>query len=58
MEWPLRILLMLGGLVLAMPGGGVMPVSHEQMAWLTAVLLAPTLVAAYWLTRSARRVAI
>ena len=51
MEWPLRVLLMLGGIVLAAPGGGIMPLSHEQMAWLALALLGPTLAAAFWLVR-------
>lgn len=54
MEWPLRLLLILGGFVLATPGGGIMPLSHTQMAWAAAVLLAPTLAAAYWLSRRTR----
>ena len=50
-EWPLRILLMLGGIALAAPGGGIMPVTHEQMAWLAFLLLVPTLGTAYWMVR-------
>ena len=51
MEWPLRILLMCGGMALAAPGGGIMPFSHVQMAWLAASLLAPALAISYWLVR-------
>ncbi len=54
MEWPLRVLLIAGGFTLAAPGGGIMPVSHEQMAWASVALLGPTLAAAYWLMRRAR----
>ncbi len=54
MEWPLRVLLIVGGFTLAAPGGGIMPVSHEQMAWASVALLGPTLAAAYWLMRRAR----
>lgn len=50
-EWPLRVLLMLGGIALAAPGGGIMPVTHEQMAWLAFLLLVPTLGTAYWMVR-------
>jgi len=51
MEWPLRVLLMLGGIALAAPGGGIMPVTHQQMAWLAFLLLVPTLGMAYWMVR-------
>ena len=53
MEWPLRILLIIGGFTLATPGGGIMPVTHGQMAWLSLVLLVPTLAVATWLVRRA-----
>ncbi len=42
MEWPLRILFMLGGIVLATPGGGLMPLSNLQMELLGLALLVPT----------------
>ena len=53
MEWPLRILLIIGGFTLATPGGGIMPVTHGQMAWLSLGLLVPTLAVATWLVRRA-----
>jgi len=51
MEWPLRILLIVGGLVLATPGGGIMPLSNAQMELLGFALLAPTVAVALWLVR-------
>jgi len=54
MEWPLRLALIIGGFALATPGGGIMPLSHAQLAWLAVVLLAPALAAAAWLSRRAR----
>ena len=49
LEWPLRVLLVVGGVVLATPGGGIMPLSEMQMVGLGLALLAPTLlVAACW----------
>jgi TRAP transporter 4TM/12TM fusion protein len=51
MEWPLRLLLMVGGVVLATPGGGIMPLSNAQMELLGLAFLAPTLAVALWLTR-------
>jgi TRAP-type uncharacterized transport system fused permease subunit len=46
LEWPIRLLLIAGGFVLATPGGGVMPLSQAQMTGLGAVILAATLVVA------------
>jgi TRAP transporter 4TM/12TM fusion protein len=52
--WPLRILLIAGGMVLAAPGGGLMPLSNAQMALLAAAILLPTMMAARLLTRRSR----
>ena len=51
MQWPLRIALMLGGIVLATPGGGIMPISSLQMALTGAAILLPALGIAKWLMR-------
>ncbi|MGH8741002.1 MAG: TRAP transporter large permease subunit, partial [Burkholderiales bacterium] len=60
LEWPLRAALALGGIVLAAPGGGIMPLGHVQMTALALAILAPALIAAIWALRrtasgSARR---
>jgi hypothetical protein len=52
MEWPLRILFMLGGVVLAAPGGGIMPCSNLEMISGALVLLAPATVVALLLLRA------
>jgi len=52
MEWPLRLLLIGAGFLLAAPGGGIMPWSHAQMAWIAFSTLAPTLGLAWWFTRT------
>jgi len=43
LEWPVRLLLVLGGFVLATPGGGIVPLSQAQMTGLGAAILVPTL---------------
>jgi TRAP transporter 4TM/12TM fusion protein len=53
-EWPLRALLIAGGMVLAAPGGGLMPLSNAQMIGLAAAILAPTMAAAWLLARRPR----
>ena len=46
LEWPLRILLVIGGFVVASPSGGIMPLSQTQVALLGLAILAPTIVIA------------
>ncbi len=53
-EWPLRVLLIIGGLVLATPGGGLMPLSNTTMEILALAILVPTIVAALLLMRRFR----
>ena len=51
LEWPLRLLLALGGLTLATPGGGIVPLSQVQMTGLALSILAPTAMLAWLLVR-------
>jgi len=54
LEWPLRSLFIAGGFVFAAPGGGIMPLSHGQMAAAAAAILAPATLLSLWLTRRSR----
>lgn len=49
LEWPLRTLLVIGGFVLATPGGGIMPVTEWQIIAIALVILVPTLIVAFTL---------
>ncbi len=51
LEWPLRVLLIIGGLVLATPGGGIMPLSNTQMELLALAILIPIVAVAYFAVR-------
>jgi TRAP transporter 4TM/12TM fusion protein len=51
LEWPLRVLFMVGGIMLAAPGGGIMPVSHVQMAGIAAAMLVPAVALGLWASR-------
>jgi TRAP transporter 4TM/12TM fusion protein len=53
-EWPLRIAYMVGGIVLATPGGGIMPLSNAEMELLGAAILVPAAAAGALLVRRAR----
>jgi TRAP-type uncharacterized transport system fused permease subunit len=46
LEWPVRVLLILGGIVVATPGGGIMPLSQWQVTMLGIAILIPTLLVA------------
>ena len=51
MEWPLRVLLALGGILLATPGGGVLPYSPVEVAATALAILAPTAAVAFLMVR-------
>lgn len=51
MEWPLRVLLVVGGFVVATPGGGIMPISEIQIVLLGLAILVPTVFVALILMR-------
>jgi TRAP-type uncharacterized transport system fused permease subunit len=51
MEWPLRVLLIIGGFVVATPGGGIMPISQWQITMLGLAILIPTVLTALLLVR-------
>ncbi|MGE4044702.1 MAG: TRAP transporter fused permease subunit, partial [Acetobacteraceae bacterium] len=44
LEWPLRVLLGIGGLMLATPGGGIMPLGPAEMKLAALVVLVPTVL--------------
>jgi TRAP transporter 4TM/12TM fusion protein len=51
LEWPLRLLLVVGGFVLATPGGGIVPLSQLQIIGLGLAILLPTLAVTLLLVR-------
>ena len=57
LEWPLRVLLVVGGVVLATPGGGIMPLSEMQMVALGLALLVPTVLVSLLLVRRSNHLA-
>lgn len=50
LEWPVRVLLVLGGIVVATPGGGIMPLSQLQVTSLGFAILVPTVLLARMLS--------
>ena len=51
LEWPIRVLLVIGGFVVATPGGGIMPLSQMQVTLLGLAILVPTALLALLLVR-------
>lgn len=51
MEWPLRVLLIIGGFTVATPGGGINPLSQWQITALGLAILIPTVALALLLMR-------
>lgn len=51
LEWPLRFLLIVGGFILATPGGGILPISQWQMMMIALAILVPTLVVTFTLVQ-------
>ncbi|HET7154453.1 MAG TPA: TRAP transporter large permease subunit, partial [Hyphomicrobiaceae bacterium] len=51
LEWPLRVLLIIGGIVLATPGGGVLPYSEIQVMATGIAILVPTIALSLLLIR-------
>ncbi|MGM0571449.1 TRAP transporter permease [Marinobacter sp.] len=47
MQWPIRAALIVGGLLLAIPGGGPVPLSNLQLSMISAVLIVPALALAW-----------
>jgi TRAP transporter 4TM/12TM fusion protein len=58
MEWPLRVALVIGGFVLATPGGGINPLSQPQITGLGVAILVPTVLLALLLVRRRRYEAV
>ncbi len=55
LEWPLRIALIVGGTILASPGGGVLPYSNWQVTVAGLAILVPAMAIAVITTRATRR---
>ena len=54
LEWPLRAALIIGGLMLVAPGGGLMPLTPLQMTGAALAILGPAVALAKWLALRAR----
>ena len=55
LQWPLRGLVLLAGIMIATPGGGLLPVSNLDLFVAAVALLLPALALALWQNRRAAR---
>lgn len=46
LQWPVRLALVIGGLLLAVPGGGPVPLTNLQLSVISAVLIIPAIILA------------
>ncbi len=51
LEWPLRILFIIGGFIIATPGGGIVPITETQIVLLGLAFLVPAALVALILIR-------
>jgi len=51
MEWPIRLSLIAGGVLLAIPGGGPVPMTNLELSLLSGLLIIPATAFAYWSVR-------
>jgi TRAP transporter 4TM/12TM fusion protein len=49
--WPIRAMVLLGGLLLATPGGGLIPFSDTELMVIALSIAAPAMTVALWLNR-------
>ncbi|WP_101675562.1 TRAP transporter permease [Alloalcanivorax mobilis] len=51
LQWPLRGMLIVGGMSFAIPGGGPVPLDHSELFLLSLALTLPALALGVWLNR-------
>ena len=51
-QWPIRALVLIAGILLATPGGGLIPWSNGELALGAAIALAPALLLVWWVNRT------
>lgn len=51
LQWPIRLMLILAGIAMAIPGGGPVPLDNFQLSLISLVLGLPALFLAWWINR-------
>ncbi|WP_428918087.1 TRAP transporter permease [Marinobacter sp. DUT-1] len=58
LQWPVRLSLIAGGMMLAVPGGGPVPFTNLQLTMFSAVLITPALALVWWSNRNQKSLAL
>ncbi|QIT54950.1 TRAP transporter permease [Aquisalimonas sp. 2447] len=53
LQWPIRGMLVIGGMLIAVPGGGPVPLTNLELSLISAALLIPAVSLAWWSNRRA-----
>ena len=53
LQWPIRGMLVVGGMAIAVPGGGPVPLTNLELSLISAALLIPAVALAWWSNRRA-----
>jgi len=51
LQWPIRLALIAGGMLLAIPGGGPVPFTNLELTMISAILILPALALVWWSNR-------
>jgi len=51
LQWPIRLALIAGGMLLAIPGGGPVPFTNLELTMISAMLIVPALALVWWSNR-------
>ncbi len=48
LQWPVRAMLVVGGMTIAIPGGGAVPLTNLELSLISAAMLVPAVAMALW----------
>ena len=52
MQWPIRAMLIIAGMTVAVPGGGPVPLSNAELSVLGLFMGIPAVALAWWINRN------
>jgi TRAP transporter 4TM/12TM fusion protein len=58
LQWPIRLALIAGGMLLAIPGGGHVPLTNLELTMISAVLIVPSLALVWWSNRGEKQAVV
>ncbi|MEH6388378.1 MULTISPECIES: TRAP transporter permease [Pseudomonas] len=58
LQWPIRLMLIIAGITMAIPGGGAVPLENMELALISAVMGVPAVALAWWQNARLRHFAV